>query len=419
MTDEATGAADVETEGPESAVGWLELFFDLVVVAAIAVLTSGLEEDPSLVGVGMFFLLFGAIWLTWISVVMYANLAQVGTRTVPVVAAMFLIAMMAASAPTHFEERANFFAAGFLIVRLIVAKSSMRTGRVLTDWPLLQFGGLAVPWVVAMWIPTPWKYWLWAAGLVADLLLTLVHGPLDADRAVGEMRKRMERAERKGRRDGSRTDQASRGPGRRSRRDVTFVAVDVDTSHLDDRLGTFVIIVLGEAVSQLVLAAATTDWHSEGFEATAVIAFLILAGLWWLTFSYGFTAAPHTRLAALPPRFGLPLHMLTTVGIVCLASGLGAVSRAPGGVLPTGLRWVMCGGLALHFLATGIAGLSGGASWKWLAFWAAPGVIVPIGLAVVGGALSNQATVVILFAAVVWQLLYGRGAVLRNRRPST
>jgi len=418
VTDEV--ADEVEGDEREATVGWLELFLDLVVVAAIAVLASGLEEDPSLVGVGMFFLLFGAIWLTWITVVMYANVARLGTRTAPMVAAMFLIAVMAASAPTHFEERANFFAAGFLITRAIVSKSSMRTGRILTDWPLLQFSGLAVVWVAAMWVPAPWKYWMWAFGLVTDLLLTLMTGQMDPDRAVSEMNRRMERADRRNR-EGRRRAEA-RGARRRGRRTgdgLSLVAVDVNTSHLDDRLGTFIIIVLGEAVSQLVLAAATTNWHREGFEATVIVAFLTLVGLWWLTFSYGFTAAPHTRLAMLPPRFGLPLHLLTTAGIVCLASGLGVVSRAPGGVLPTGLRWVMCAGLAVYFLATGVAGLAGGASWKWLAFWAGPCVVVPIGLAAFGGALSNQATVVVLFAVVAWQLLYGRGAILRDSRRTT
>lgn len=412
MTDEAVRDSEDDTEPTGTTVGWLELFFDLVVVAAIAVLTSGLESDPSIVGVGMFLLLFGAIWLTWISVVLYANVAKSGIRTTPVVLAMFLIAMMAASAPTHFEHRANFFAAGFLITRLIVARSSMHTGRVLAAWPLLQFGGLAMPWIVAMWVPAPWKYWLWALGLVADLLFTLIHGPMDMDRALRAMNRRKERDARRGPggRDGSRAARDRRGGGRRTRQPegVELVAVDVNTTHLDERLGVFVIIVLGEAVSQLVLSAATTNWDNAGFEVTIVVAFLTLVGLWRLTFSYGFTAAPHTRLAMLPPRFGLPLHLLTTVGIVCLAAGLGAVSREPDGMMPTGLRWVMCAGLSVHFLATGIAGVTGGAPWKWVAFWAAPCVLVPIALAVLGGDFSSEGIVGVLFAVVGWQLLYGQ-----------
>jgi low temperature requirement protein LtrA len=80
----------MEPEASGSSIGWLELFFDLVVVAAIAVLTQGLEEAPTFAGVGMFLVLYGAIWLTWTSVVLYANVAQKAARTRPIVLAMFL-----------------------------------------------------------------------------------------------------------------------------------------------------------------------------------------------------------------------------------------------------------------------------------------------------------------------------------------
>ena len=44
----------------------------------------------------------------------------------------------------------------------------------------------------------------------------------------------------------------------------------------------------------------------------------MLARLWWLTFSYGFTAAPHTRLAQTRrPGSRCRLHLLTTFGVAC------------------------------------------------------------------------------------------------------
>ena len=60
----------------------------------------------------------------------------------------------------------------------------------------------------------------------------------------------------------------------------------------------------------LVLAAATTEW-SPSSRAPCCMSFVVLVAIWWLTFCYGFAAAPHTRLATLPPRFGLPLHLVT------------------------------------------------------------------------------------------------------------
>jgi low temperature requirement protein LtrA len=125
------------------------------VVVAIAVLTDGLREDPTPTGIALFALLYGAIWLSWVSVVMYADVAGEQTRVQTVVWAMFLVAVMAAASPAHFEQRANLFAGAFLLIRAGVAGASMRTGRLLASWPLLQFGGLATPWIIAMWVPSP------------------------------------------------------------------------------------------------------------------------------------------------------------------------------------------------------------------------------------------------------------------------
>lgn len=77
-------------------VGWLELFFDLVVIAGIALLSHDLHADESLAGLGLFVLIYGAIWMTWVSVVLYADVAGARTRTRTVLIAMVLVAVMAA-----------------------------------------------------------------------------------------------------------------------------------------------------------------------------------------------------------------------------------------------------------------------------------------------------------------------------------
>src|SRR6478736_4562305 len=108
MTTDQVPAAD--DEAGEDRVSWLELFFDLVAVAAIAVLTEGLREEPTWLGLGFFLLLFGAIWLSWITVVLYANVAAERAAVTTMIIATFLFAVMAAASPHHFEERANAFA---------------------------------------------------------------------------------------------------------------------------------------------------------------------------------------------------------------------------------------------------------------------------------------------------------------------
>jgi low temperature requirement protein LtrA len=379
-----------------SSVEWLELFFDLVVVVAIAVVTESLHEDSTVGGIAIFTLLYAAVWLSWISVVLYADVAGEATRVQTVVWAMFLMAVMAATSPSHYESRANLFAAAFLLIRVGIARASMRTGKVLVSWPLLQFGGLAVPWIVAMWVPVPQKFALWGLGLGLDLLFVLLRDEQDPD----------ELTERLGRR-------LSRDRRRRAARQVRMEAVDVDRAHLGERLGLLVIIVLGEAVSQLVLPAAGTQWHA-GYLRPLAAGFLLLVGLWWLTFNFGFTATPHASLAAMRPRFALPLHLCATFGIVCVAAGLGRIGTDPGEVLDYRMRWLMCAGLSLYFLVTTVTGLASGAPGRWLLVWALPCTLVPLLIGALAGPfpLSNVHLTVGLLACVAWMVLFS----LRLRR---
>ena len=89
-------------------------------------------------------------------------------------------------------------------------------------------------------------------------------------------------------------DHAARWGGGRPHDLVGLTEVDVDREHLEERLGLFVIIVLGESVAALVLTAAQTPWTRD-FIGTSIAGFLLLVLLWLLTFSYGFAAAPGVR----------------------------------------------------------------------------------------------------------------------------
>jgi low temperature requirement protein LtrA len=192
--------------------------------------------------------------------------------------------------------------------------------------------------------------------------------------------------------------------GRAAPAQITEAAVNVN--HLEERLGIFMIIVLGEAVSQIVRAAGGREL-GHGVARAGGAAFLLLFGLWWLTFQYGFAASPESRLARVPARFGLPVHYLTTAGIIFLATGLGDAVDAPLTRLPDGPRWLAAGGLAAYFLVTAVAAGLIGAGWRWLVFWALPSVLIPLGVGAFGAALAGWGVAALLLAAVLWQASYG------------
>ena len=92
------------------------------------------------------------------------------------------------------------------------------------------------------------KLVLWAVGAGLDLLLIVV---LSGNRMMAQFQ-----AGLTARTSDRRQRRASRGKGRAQ----TITAVSVDAGHLAERLGLFVIMVLGESVAQVVDAAAETGY---------------------------------------------------------------------------------------------------------------------------------------------------------------
>lgn len=398
-------------EAPDR-IEWLELFFDLVVVAAVAVLSEALRDHETWRGLGLFLVTYGAVWFAWISVVMYADVAGELTRVRTVVVSMFLLAVMAASAPGQGGHRANAFAVAFLLVRLFAARGALRTGRLMTSWPLLQFGAFVIPWVVSLWVPEPRKFVLWGAAVLFELGLVMIRGERMAQRSIAQFQQRVDRHVKA---------HEVRGRDRGGGREIPELQeVSVDREHLDERLGLFVIIVLGESVAALVLTAARSQWDRE-FVSTALASFALLVLLWLLTFAYGFASAPGVRLGELAPRFGLPLHLVSTTGILLI--GVGIVEASEGGENLQGvLLWVTCSGLALHATASLVGGVLGGTGRFWLLSCALPTVVFPLLVAGVAASLEdgmpNQWLIWLLALPVAWQFLYAQrhSALLRLGR---
>lgn len=63
----------VPEQGAERKVSWLELFYDLIYVAAIIQLGDGLSHHVGPAGFLAFAALFVPIWLTWTAFTFYSN----------------------------------------------------------------------------------------------------------------------------------------------------------------------------------------------------------------------------------------------------------------------------------------------------------------------------------------------------------
>ena len=125
-----------------------------------------------------------------------------------------------------------------------------------------------------------WKLVLWAVGVGLDLLLILV---LSGNKILEQVQARFAENATTRRRPRSRVRPDGEGP--------LIHGVSVDPALLSERLGLFVIILLGESVVQVVGAASRTQ-YGVGLLATAIASFVLLAGMFGLSVVFGYAGLP-------------------------------------------------------------------------------------------------------------------------------
>ncbi|MFI9063901.1 low temperature requirement protein A [Streptomyces sp. NPDC053429] len=103
----------------------------------------------------------------------YGNVAAETVHTRTVLIGMFGLAVLAAAVPGVRSEHTGAFALAYVLARLLVARVWQGRGEILADWPTARASVGVAPWVVSLWAEAPTRYWLWAAGLLMDLTLSL------------------------------------------------------------------------------------------------------------------------------------------------------------------------------------------------------------------------------------------------------
>jgi low temperature requirement protein LtrA len=343
-------AAEPDDLRAERHASWAELFFDLVAVAGVGALAHVLEAELDAPSLGLYTLLFLSFWLCWTTFMLYGNVAAGRTRVIRLLVGMFGLGVMAASVPgvahtvlgeSHSTRPLTVFAIAYMATRVYGAQS-WRRGEILLDFPVVQYSIGLVPWFASLWVGEPWKLTLWSVGVGLDLLLIVVLSSEDMLRRVQAYLTSLPASDRH-------HGPVEGGPPIRG--------VSVDPAHLSERLGLFVIIVLGESVMQVVDAAGQVP-YGVGLLTTGLAAFLLLAGIFGLSVVFGYAGLPHLRAGRIPARAALGLHCLVTGVVASVAVSLAAVVEHGPEPLPDQGRWLLCGALAAYFalgVVTGVA----------------------------------------------------------------
>jgi len=379
---------------------WKELFFDLVVVAGIAQLAHLLHEDTEPTTLGLYAVLYLAFWISWAGFAVYGNVAGDEAKTGVLIAAMLGLAVMAASVPGIHGSRASAFVIAYVALRWY-AGAVVSRGRVLLDWPLAQYGLGALPWLVSLWVDAPLRYWLWGLGIVIDLgVLLLTSG----ERALQEAEERLERVK------------SSRRGRSSAVRLFTIEGTHTEEEHLSERLGLFVIIVLGEGLIQVIDAAADSAQWDRSTVVVALGAFALLASVWAAGLLHGTAGIPQLTPHRVAPRIVMLLHALLTGSLAALAAALGVAVEHSHEVLPTQHRALLCGAVAAYCALGVVTAVLVGTRGRWILTRGVPGVVVPVVLLFVWPDLHVGLLVWLLVAVIVW-LVLEKPAGGRPRRP--
>ncbi|MDM7855859.1 low temperature requirement protein A [Cellulomonas alba] len=389
--------------GPERHASWLELFFDLVVVAGIGQLAHLLAVDSTAGGLGLYAVAFTAFWLVWACFTAYSNIVGDAVHTVTMLLGMACLGVMVAAVPEVHGEHARAFAIAYVVGRFVASKP-WRAGTVVVDLPVLQASFGVLPWVVSIWVEGDLRYWLWAAGLAFDLLVLV---STTRERFVAETQRRLDRmadsmarrsAERRRRAD-TRSARSSRrpdaatdpraattgvggaaaradvgpdrgGPGRPRDRGIpggppdrggprnrelpmTPEVAGADLPHLAERLSLFVLIVLGESLIQMIEGASEATWNRR-LAVTALGAFVLITGLWAVAVRRGFAGVALLSAGAIAPRLAWVAHLLTTGALATMAAVVARLVEEPEAPVGDHDRWLIVAAFGVYGLGSAL-----------------------------------------------------------------
>jgi low temperature requirement protein LtrA len=307
---------------------WLELFYDLVFVVVIFQLAHNLEEDFSLYGFLSFIALFVPVWWSWTGAAFYATRFDTDdlVHRILVLLQMVGAAALAVNVPDGLGNDSAGFALSYAAIRIILVIEYVRTGiskSFSSATPLIQrysigFLCAAIVWIISAFIPPPFRFVLWAIGLVIDFATPIAVGRLHSQFAP-------------------------------------------HISHLPERMGLFIIIVLGESVLEVVSGISNIEFDIYSMLILG-LGLSIPFSLWWLYFD-NVDGAPIRALRE-KGRIGLYSiwligHFPLVVAITSVGVGLGYItSKAHGLALSYFEQWLVCGSVALSLGAQGVLHLS-------------------------------------------------------------
>jgi low temperature requirement protein LtrA len=325
----ASGAAALLRRPEQPRVAFLELFFDLVFVLALARLSQALLEHLSWSGAFQTLVLLLALWAVW------AATTRVTDRLDPhrpliqllVLATMFGTLMMAAATPEAFRQRGLFFAGAYSatqIGRTAVCALLLRGDQVWRAFarPLFWYCVAAAPWIAGAVVHDTARGVLWALAVAVEYVALVFGFPTP----------------------------------RLGRAQAGAAEFAVSSEHLAERYRQLFIIALGQLILAIGLTFSRSSFGSD--QIAAVVVTFATAALLWRIYIHraGVLLAEAIATARDPIRViiaAVYAHLDLVAGTVAIAVGDELVILHPFGNTQPAWIALILGGPALYLLGRG------------------------------------------------------------------
>ena len=266
---------------------WLELFFDLVFVVAVSKVThllAHVHHGHLEAGIWWKFpLMFLPVWWIWMLHTLWSNLYDTDSQPHRAVSLLVMLQMIVLSSilTTDWDKAFFFFNLSYFGLRLTFAALYFAARKSHPDhitFATRRSVGMLLAATLSLssvFLPPPWRYLLFYAGVVLDIMLPLLQG------RRGEV-------------------------------------PNVHGEHLVERMGLLIIILMGESVISLSAGLERVAWSAATITA-AISGAVLIGAAWWIYFdSYHRLAKGGGR-----PCSGLVLaypHFFTCLGLSVMAN---------------------------------------------------------------------------------------------------
>ncbi|MGW4154781.1 low temperature requirement protein A [Micromonospora chersina] len=320
--DRAVGLAR-EGEGPQRAT-LLELFLDLVFVAALALTSRTLAQRLDWVGAFQAAVLLLAIWWVWSVTALATDLYHAQRPPIFVMTLWVMLGtlLMAGTLPDAFSDHALVFAGAYVAIHLgrgifLVATLRNRAAHLHPSRFVFWFLVSAVPWLAGGLATGSARVLLWPAALAVDYGSAWLRYP---------------------------TPRLGRIP---------TPQYTVAADHLAERYQQFFTLALGDLILLTTLAYADND-TTLGRTAALLLAFAATVLLWQIYVHRAGALLKATIESSRDPggfvRAAPNTHLLLVAGVVAASAGFEVVTAHPTDHTTPWLAAVILGGPAL-FLA--------------------------------------------------------------------